>query len=97
MQFTVKIKSVLMRRPVTHSYRSVGESEGVLSGASPISLGRSYMELAGWVAVAMGAVAGGVTFLGFLIDQIQALSKKVIPAIRSVRAVRDEIKRGGSK
>ncbi|HWU08213.1 MAG TPA: hypothetical protein VN520_17825 [Streptomyces sp.] len=55
------------------------------------------MELAGWVAVAIGAVAGGVTFLGFLLDQIAALSGKVIPAIRSVRAVRDEIRRSAGE
>ncbi|MEU1279147.1 hypothetical protein [Streptomyces sp. NPDC005805] len=50
------------------------------------------MEIAGWAAVALGAVMGGVTVVGHLCDQVPALSQKMITAIRSVRAVREEIK-----
>ncbi|MGW1120485.1 hypothetical protein ACWD5B_25755 [Streptomyces tanashiensis] len=50
------------------------------------------MELAGWVTVGAAAVVGGFTVVGHLVDQVSALSPKVITVIRSVRAVRDEVK-----
>ncbi|MER6196337.1 hypothetical protein ABT234_02990 [Streptomyces sp. NPDC001586] len=55
------------------------------------------MELAGWVTVAVTSVAGGVAVVGHLFDQVPALSQKMITAIRSLRAVRDEVKRNGAK
>ncbi|CQR60946.1 hypothetical protein ACFY4K_30950 [Streptomyces leeuwenhoekii] len=51
------------------------------------------MELAGWVTLGTAAVAGGFTVLGHLFDQVPVLAEKMITAIRSVRAVRDEVKR----
>ncbi|GGX19158.1 hypothetical protein GCM10010297_45800 [Streptomyces malachitofuscus] len=51
------------------------------------------MEVAGWAAVAVGSIAGGVTVLGYLADQVPGLSAKVIRAVRAVRAVRDELRR----
>lgn len=51
------------------------------------------MEVAGWVAVAVGTIAGGVTVLGYLADQVPGLSHKLIKAVRSIRAVKDEVKR----
>ncbi|MFF9348382.1 hypothetical protein [Streptomyces sp. NPDC014734] len=50
------------------------------------------MELTGWVTVGTAAVVGGFTVLGHLFDQVPALAQKMITAIRSVRAVRDEVK-----
>ncbi|MEV7442693.1 hypothetical protein AB0O22_16290 [Streptomyces sp. NPDC091204] len=55
------------------------------------------MELAGWVTVAVTSVAGGVAVVGYLFDQVPALSQKMITAIRSLRAVRDEVRRSGAK
>ncbi|MCZ0979443.1 hypothetical protein O1L60_11060 [Streptomyces diastatochromogenes] len=49
------------------------------------------MELAGWVTVGTAAVVGGFTVVGHLFDQVPALAQKMITAIRSVRAVRDEV------
>ncbi|MGW3325694.1 hypothetical protein [Streptomyces virginiae] len=51
------------------------------------------MEVAGWVAVAVGSIAGGVTVLGYIADQVPGLSTKVIRAVRAVRAVKAELKR----
>jgi len=51
------------------------------------------MEVAGWAAVAVGSIAGGVTVLGYLADQIPGLSHKVIKAVRSLRVVKDEVRR----
>ncbi|GHJ40738.1 hypothetical protein [Streptomyces sp. TS71-3] len=50
------------------------------------------MELAGWVTVGTAAIVGCFTVVGHLFDQVPTLSQKVITAIRSVRAVRDEVK-----
>jgi hypothetical protein len=50
------------------------------------------MELAGWVTVGTATVVGSFTVVGHLFDQVPALSQKMITAIRSVRAVRDEMK-----
>ncbi|MFJ3441439.1 hypothetical protein ACIPM2_09735 [Streptomyces sp. NPDC086081] len=50
------------------------------------------MELAGWVTVGTAAVVGGFTVLGHLFDQVPSLTQKMITAIRSVRAVRDELR-----
>lgn len=50
------------------------------------------MELAGWVTVGTATVVGGFTVVGHLFDQVPALSQKLITAIRSVRAVRDEVR-----
>ena len=51
------------------------------------------MEVAGWAAVAVGSIAGGVTVLGYLADQVPGLSNKMIKAVRSLRAVKNEVKR----
>ncbi len=51
------------------------------------------MEVAGWAAVAVGSIAGGVTVLGYLADQVPGLSNKMIKAVRSLRAVKDEVRR----
>lgn len=51
------------------------------------------MEVAGWAAVAVGSIAGGVTVLGYLADQVPGLSNKTIKAVRAIRAVRDELQR----
>jgi hypothetical protein len=50
------------------------------------------MELAGWVTVGTATVVGGFTVVGHLLDQVPALSQKMITVIRSIRAVRDEMK-----
>lgn len=50
------------------------------------------MELAGWVTVGTATVVGCFTVMGHLFDQVPALSQKMITAIRSIRAVRDEMK-----
>lgn len=52
------------------------------------------MELAGWVTVGTAAVVGGFTVVGHLFDQVPGLTQKLITAIRSVRAVRDEVRAG---
>lgn len=51
------------------------------------------MDAAGWVAAAVAVVAGCVSLLGYVFDQVPALSQKAIKAIRSFRALRDELKR----
>ncbi|GGS16714.1 hypothetical protein AB0E75_20345 [Streptomyces griseoviridis] len=51
------------------------------------------MEVAGWAAVAVGSIAGGVTVLGYLADQVPGLSAKMIKAVRAIRAVKDEVRR----
>ncbi|CAM5504960.1 hypothetical protein SXANM310S_03662 [Streptomyces xanthochromogenes] len=51
------------------------------------------MEVAGWAAVAVGSITGGVSVLGYLADQVPGLSTKVIKAVRSLRAVKDEVMR----
>ncbi|MEU6680251.1 hypothetical protein [Streptomyces sp. NPDC046925] len=52
------------------------------------------MELAGWVTVGTAVVVGAFTVVGHLFDQVPALAQKLIIAIRSVRAVRDEVRDG---
>lgn len=55
------------------------------------------MEAAGWVAAAVAGVAGCVSFLGYVFDQVPALSQKAIRAVRSLRALRNELKRTGKR
>lgn len=50
------------------------------------------MELAGWATAGTAAVVGVFTVVGHPFGQVPALSQKTITAIRSVRAVRDEVK-----
>lgn len=50
------------------------------------------MELAGWVTVGTAAIVGGFTLVGHLFDQVPTLAQKMITAIRSIRAVCDEVK-----
>ncbi|WP_369229685.1 hypothetical protein AB5J56_02915 [Streptomyces sp. R21] len=51
---------------------------------------RSGMEAAEWVTAALAGIAGVVSLLGYLFDQVPPLSRK---AITAVRAVREEVKR----
>ncbi|GAA3036867.1 hypothetical protein GCM10020229_55340 [Kitasatospora albolonga] len=56
-------------------------------------LGRPEMETAGWVTTIVAGIAGSITVLGYLFDQVPPLSQKLVKAIRSVRALRDELRR----
>ncbi|MFF3116181.1 hypothetical protein ACFVSN_44215 [Kitasatospora sp. NPDC057904] len=51
------------------------------------------METAGWVTTIVAGIAGGITVLGYLFDQVPPLSQKLVKAIRSLRALRDELRR----
>ncbi|MEU7057407.1 hypothetical protein [Streptomyces sp. NPDC046197] len=51
------------------------------------------MEAAGWVTAALAGIAGGISVLGYVFDQVPPLSRKAIEAVRSLRALREEVKR----
>ncbi|MFJ3789593.1 hypothetical protein [Kitasatospora sp. NPDC090091] len=44
----------------------------------------------------VAGIAGGITVLGYLFDQVPPLSQKLVKAVRSVRALRDELRRNAN-
>jgi hypothetical protein len=52
------------------------------------------MEIAGLVAVSLASVAGVVTLAGYVFEQVPPLAEKATMAIRSLRALRQELKQG---
>ncbi|MFF3056515.1 hypothetical protein [Streptomyces sp. NPDC057909] len=50
------------------------------------------MQLPGWAVAFVVFLFGVVCVLTYVLDQIPKLSSKVVKAIKSVRAVRDELR-----
>jgi len=47
----------------------------------------------GWAVSVIAALGGGAVVLGYVLDQISVLSRKLIKTIRALHALIDEIRR----